>query len=72
MRDFAVPIFKSDLEPGGYYWARRFGEDELQIVQISTVFGRDLEHLTVAVMSSDQHHALSEFEYRAVVHPPEQ
>ena len=66
-----MPIFRSGLDPGAYYWARRFGEDELQIVQISTVFGRDIEHLTVAVMSSDQHYTLSEFEYRAVVRPPE-
>jgi hypothetical protein len=60
------------LEPDGLYWARRLDGGELEIVQVSTVFGRRREFLTVAVIGSDQHYTLEEFAFYAAVSAAEE
>jgi hypothetical protein len=60
------PIKHSDLDPDAYYWALRDPflserEEELEIVQVSTVFGATPEHLSVAVFGSEQHYSLRDF-----------
>ncbi|MBB5663653.1 hypothetical protein GGE68_001843 [Rhizobium leguminosarum] len=69
------PIELADLEPSGYYWALRDiflsdGADELEIVQISTVFGETYEYLSVAVLGSDQHYSLKDFVFFAKIDVP--
>lgn len=69
------PIKHSELEPDAYYWALRdpfLSDDggELEIVQVSTVFGAMPEHLSVAVLASEQHYALNDFVfYLKIVQP---
>ncbi|MBB3452751.1 acetyl-CoA carboxylase alpha subunit [Rhizobium sp. BK313] len=65
-----MPIARTELQPDGYYWARRIESDEMEVVQVSTVFGRHPDYLTVAILSSDQHYTLEEFEFYAVISPP--
>jgi hypothetical protein len=60
------------LEPDGFYWARRLVGGELEIVQVSTVFGRKREFLTVAIIGSDQHYTLEEFAFYAAVSAAEE
>ena len=60
------------LEPDGFYWARRLDGGELEIVQVSTVFGRGREFLSVAVIGSDQHYTLEEFAFHAAVSAAEE
>jgi hypothetical protein len=65
------------LEPNRFYWARRLpAEDasiaepsDIEVVQISTVFGSTAEFWTVAVMGSDEHFAAFEF-FHKVPSPP--
>ena len=65
-----MPIDRTELQPEGYYWARRKKSDEMEVVQVSTVFGRDPDYLTVAILSSEQHFTLEEFEFYALISPP--
>lgn len=65
-----MPHFTDELVPDAYYWAALKGSDDLQIVQVSTVFGRQPHHLTVAVMSSEQHYSLEDFDFHALIMPP--
>jgi len=58
-----ITIDSEDLRPGSYYWAQRSGSDDVEIVQVSNIFGSDREYWTVAVMSSDQHYTVSEFAF---------
>ncbi|MFW8584597.1 hypothetical protein ACOJBM_05910 [Rhizobium beringeri] len=59
------------LESNRFYWARRLpakgasipGPSEIEVVQISTVFGAASEFWTVAVVGSDEHFDLSAFEF---------
>jgi hypothetical protein len=59
------------LEPNRFYWARRLPAEgasiaepnDIEVVQISTVFGSTAEFWTVAVMGSDEHFDLSAFEF---------
>jgi hypothetical protein len=59
-------IALSDLEAEQFYWARRRigtdAEHELQVVRVSSTFGSTREVLTVAIVASDQHCALGEFD----------
>lgn len=57
------PIDQDELRPGSYYWARRCGAQDAEVVQISDVFGQERQFWSVAVMGSDQHHSLSEFSF---------
>ncbi|KRB55382.1 hypothetical protein ASE04_05710 [Rhizobium sp. Root708] len=57
-------MFVKSLVPDAFYWARpanRSGE-AATVVQVSTVFGKDPEYWTLAVVGSDQHHMLGDFE----------
>ena len=67
------------LEPNRFYWARRlpsergsiFEPNDIEVVQVSTVFGSTPEFWTVAVMGSDEHFDLSAFEFfHKVPSPP--
>ncbi|EPE94621.1 hypothetical protein [Rhizobium grahamii] len=61
----------ASLVPGSFYWARPLaGNDEFTIVQVSTVFGEDRDFWTLAVIGSDQHHMLSDFEIIGPVDEP--
>jgi hypothetical protein len=67
------------LEPNGFYWAcrksvvgARFEEPhEIEIIQISTVFGSAAEFWSVATMGSDEHFALQDYDFfHKVAAPP--
>ena len=62
------------VEPLAIYWARRKTQDvesdECEVVQISTVFGHARDYWSVAVLGSDQHYSLHEFEFVAPIRPP--
>jgi hypothetical protein len=58
-----ITIDPNDLRVGSYYWARPNQGEDLEIVQVSDVFGSDREYWTVAVMGSDQHRSLKDFEF---------
>lgn len=57
------------LEAGSYYWARRKFDletpeaGEIEVVQISTVFGSTREFWAVAVTGSDEHFDVDAFEF---------
>ncbi|KAA0689464.1 hypothetical protein DTW90_31750 [Neorhizobium sp. P12A] len=63
-------IETESLEPEGLYWARRNSAGPVEVVQVSTVFGREKEFLTVATLGSDEHYALEDFEFVAEITPP--
>ena len=52
------------LVPDGFYWARssRYFEGRTTVVQVSTIFGRDPDYWTLALLGTDQHAMPSEFE----------
>jgi hypothetical protein len=56
-----------------FYWARssKHADGRTTIVQVSTIFGEAPDFWTLAVVGSDQHHMLSDFEIIAVVEPLE-
>ncbi len=66
------------LQPNHFYWGVRLpkgapilGPNEMEIVQVSTVFGTSSEFWTVAVMGSDEHFDLASFEFlQKVAVPP--
>jgi hypothetical protein len=64
-------IALDDLVAEQFYWARRRtgidAERELQIVRVSSIFGSTREFLTIAVVGSDQHYAVDEFDFIEVV-----
>ncbi|CAN7640391.1 hypothetical protein [Neorhizobium sp. LjRoot104] len=68
------PIDFFNLEPNGFYWALRdqFLSDgaDLEIVQVSTVFGTTFEYLSVAVLGSEQHYSLKDFVFFAKIELP--
>ena len=61
------------LVPGGFYWAKsaKYFEGRTTVVQVSTVFGRDPDYWTLALLGTDQHAMPSEFEIIAPVDPAE-
>jgi hypothetical protein len=67
-------IDPSSIKPPKCYWARRTqagGEvAELEIVQVSDVFGDLPDYWSVAVLGSDQHRSLAEFEFIAELTAP--
>ena len=68
------------LEPNRFYWARhkqaqgaRHSEpNDIEVVQVSTVFGATSEFWTVAVMGSDEHFDVAAFEFLHKVPSPPQ
>lgn len=67
------------LQPNHVYWARRLPVEgmpasypnEVEVVQVSTVFGAASEFWTVAVMGSEEHFDLASFEFlHKVAAPP--
>ena len=61
------------LVPDAFYWARsdKHTDGRTTIVQVSTIFGEDPDFWTLAVLGSDQHHMISDFELIALVEPLE-
>ena len=63
------------VEPLSVYWARRKTQDaesdECEVVQISTVFGHARDYWSVAVLGSDQHYSLHDFEFVAPICAPD-
>ena len=68
----------NQLEPNRFYWARRLPVEgatvveasDIEVVQVSTVFGVTSEFWTVAVMGSDEHFDLASFEFLHKVPSP--
>ncbi|MBO9198341.1 hypothetical protein J5277_29895 [Rhizobium sp. 16-449-1b] len=59
------------LVPDAFYWARsdKHTDGRTTIVQVSTILGEDPDFWTLAVLGSDQHHMISDFELVALVEP---
>ena len=59
------------LVPDAFYWARsdKHTDGRTTIVQVSTIFGEDPDFWTLAVLGSDQHQMISDFELVALVEP---
>ncbi|MBB4230115.1 hypothetical protein [Rhizobium mongolense] len=64
----------TSLVPDAFYWATsdKHTNGQTTIVQVSTVFGGDPGYWTLAIVGSDQHHMIDEFELIARVEPPEE
>ncbi|KRB49327.1 hypothetical protein ASE04_19135 [Rhizobium sp. Root708] len=61
------------LVPYAFYWAisgKHFA-GQTTVVQVSTIFGDDPDYWTLAIVGSDQHHMIDEFDIIARVDPPE-
>jgi hypothetical protein len=66
-------IAQAALLPDRCYWARRLVSaegGELEIVQISAVFGPTLDYFSVAIFGSDQHYSLNDFEFLLEIEVP--
>lgn len=59
------------LVPDAFYWAKSDGhaDGRTTVVQVSTVFGEHPDFWTLAVLGSDQHHMIGDFEIIALVEP---
>ncbi len=59
------------LVPDAFYWARsdRHTAGRTTIVQVSTIFGEDPDFWTLAMLGSEQHHMISDFDIIALVEP---
>ncbi|TAU38056.1 hypothetical protein ELH27_34320 [Rhizobium leguminosarum] len=66
-------MFAASLVPDAFYWARPLKQSDgrLTVVQISTVFGVDQDYWTLAVLGSDQHQMIGDYEIVALAEPPE-
>lgn len=64
-------MFAESLVPDAFYWARQLKQSEgrLTVVQLSTVFGAD--YWTLAVLGSDQHQMIGDYEIVALAEPPD-
>jgi hypothetical protein len=63
----------NNLVPEEFYWARsnKHAGGRTTIVQVSTIFGQDPDFWTLAVLGSEQHHMIGDFEIIALVEPLE-
>ena len=60
------------LEPGAFYWAvPRNDNGSATIVQVSTMFGEDPEYWTLALVGSEQHQMLGDFDIIARIDEPQ-
>ncbi len=59
----------TSLMPGAFYWARshKHARGRATIVQVSTIFGDGPDYWTLAVIGSDQHYMVDDFEIIAPV-----
>jgi len=64
----------SSLEPGQLYWAKssKIFDGQISVVEVSSIFGKEPDYWTVAVIGSDQHHMPGDFEFIAIAEPPSQ
>jgi hypothetical protein len=60
----------SSLVPYAFYWARssEHFEGRPTVVQVSTVFGEDPDYWTLALIGTDQHAMIGDFEIIEQVH----
>ncbi|KAA0685621.1 hypothetical protein DTW90_35140 [Neorhizobium sp. P12A] len=69
-------IDPSLITPPNCYWVRRKEPNgevaALQIAQVSNVFGASPDYWSVAVLGSDQHSSLAEFEFIVEITAPTQ
>ncbi|MET3858440.1 hypothetical protein [Rhizobium sp. OAE497] len=61
---------RPELETEKFYWARRRGSSRTEIVMVSSLFGGEREFWTVAVMGSESHAMLDNFEFFSAVDCP--
>ncbi|MGZ2384487.1 hypothetical protein ACVIDN_005911 [Rhizobium brockwellii] len=54
----------ASLVPGAFYWAKssKYFDGRTTVVQVSTVFGKDPDYWTLALLGTDQHAMPTEFE----------
>ncbi|WP_431324425.1 hypothetical protein [Rhizobium sp. YTU87027] len=64
----------TSLVAGAFYWATsdKYADRRTTIVQVSTIFGEAPDYWSLAVLGSDQHYMISDFEIIALVEPPEE
>jgi len=62
----------NDLVPNAFYWARsvKHNGGRLTIVEVSTIFGERRDFWTLAVLGSDQHFMIDDFEILGGVGQP--
>lgn len=59
------------IEPERYYWAMgKIADPMVEVVYISTVFGKEREYWTVARFGNDTHAMVEEFDFLKGVSPP--
>jgi hypothetical protein len=60
------------LVPGAFYWARsgKHAGGHMTIVQVSTIFGEQADYWTLALVGSDQHHMIGDFDIVQRIEPP--
>jgi hypothetical protein len=63
----------TSLVPDHFYWAKsgKVAAGRPTVVQVSTVFGDEREYWTFAVVGSEQHYMIGDFEILACVAPVE-
>jgi hypothetical protein len=61
------------LVPDEFYWARsnKHADGRITIVQVCTIFGEDPDFWSLAVVGSEQHYMIADFEIIALVEPLE-
>jgi hypothetical protein len=66
-------MFAASLVPDAFYWARPLKRSDgcLTVAPISTVFGVDPDYWTLALLGSDQHQMIGDYEIVALAEPPE-
>lgn len=64
----------ASLVPGAFYWAKssRYFDGRTTVVQVSTVFGKEPDYWTLALLGTDQHAMPTEFEIIAPAELPEE
>ncbi|MBX4917243.1 hypothetical protein [Rhizobium bangladeshense] len=63
----------ANFTPGCFYWAKssKFFDWNVTVVQVSTVFGADPDYWTLALLGTDQHAMLSDFEIISAAEMPQ-
>lgn len=61
---------RASLVPEAFYWARSaaYFDGRPTVVQVSTIFGVEPDYWTLAVLGSDQHAMLGDFEIIEQIH----
>jgi hypothetical protein len=67
-------MIAASLVPDAFYWAKssKYFDGRPTIVRVSTVFGKDSDYWTLALLGTDQHAMPADFEIIALVELPEE